>query len=422
MSQEKTDPKNVNSAIGSWSGYIFQGLCAIYVILKYISDELDDENKKITYKNYICYLDSYNDFSIHKENNIAVSLHQCKIYKYKNNFQDAQKQLLKQKEYLQRQLVCNNETKLFFHCNHKVDVINGIFQYEYEEGQFAYGHQEIVNGIKNLVTFLLKKSNIKRSVNSVCNALYELVETHVLEIHNESLKTKRNLRDIAREIKHAIPFDEIRDVLYSDPLKSCLEDEFWLLTKIYFVEALGEVFDQFETPEDWEDKNPSYIKNFIDSITVMSQEEFFKVIRRIIPTEKKENTSTTLINIVNKAAINGLFTIIGKTNQKLSKRIDWNDNNQFESPAFFSESSERIICRNLYKFGYNLDCLREYDWLVHNQNFPKIDDCWGYLKKITDISESRAKSGDKTDPSKNILREKKIGLLSVGDFNDRQYS
>jgi len=46
MIEEKKDRKTTNSAIGSWSGYIYQGLCAIYVVLTYIFDELQDKAKK----------------------------------------------------------------------------------------------------------------------------------------------------------------------------------------------------------------------------------------------------------------------------------------------------------------------------------------------------------------------------------------
>ena len=413
MSQEKKDRKSINSAIGSWSGYIFQGLCAIYVVLKYLYEELQDNQKKEKYKNYIFYLDSYNDFSIHREDNIAVSLHQCKVYKDKQNFKEDQKQLLDQKVFLEKHNICDSETKLYFHCNHRPDILEGVIQYEYEQGEFTYGPKELISGIKNLVGNILLKSNTARSVHSICSELYNLVDSQVLCIHQNSLEEKGKLSDLARDRKYAIKFEQIRNILYTDVIKYCQESEFWLMAKINFIEELGEVIDEYESLEDWEDKNSEYIMQFIDSVKAMKEEEFFNMIKRIIPAEKKEISSMTLINIVNKATINELLTIIGKSKEKLSNQVDWNVNNQFESPAFFSQSSERIICRTMYKLSYNLDCLREYDWLVHNRNFSKIDNCWDYIKKITDVDES--------DDRNNIFKEKKIGLLSIEYFNNGKY-
>ena len=54
-----------HTAIGSWSGYIYQGICATYHVLKlyYVKD-------------YTLSLDSYEDFSIFDSADKIVSLHQ----------------------------------------------------------------------------------------------------------------------------------------------------------------------------------------------------------------------------------------------------------------------------------------------------------------------------------------------------------
>lgn len=52
-----------NSAIGSWAGYIYQGLCAVYVVLHYFHDVVNNPELRDKYGKYILYLDSYDDFS-----------------------------------------------------------------------------------------------------------------------------------------------------------------------------------------------------------------------------------------------------------------------------------------------------------------------------------------------------------------------
>jgi len=47
-----------NSALGSWAGYTYQGLCGLYHSLKLIGEDRDK------YQQYKLYLDSYEDFAI----------------------------------------------------------------------------------------------------------------------------------------------------------------------------------------------------------------------------------------------------------------------------------------------------------------------------------------------------------------------
>lgn len=45
--QNEHSPKNYeHSAICSWSGYIYQGLCALHYMLELIKEELVDQNDK----------------------------------------------------------------------------------------------------------------------------------------------------------------------------------------------------------------------------------------------------------------------------------------------------------------------------------------------------------------------------------------
>lgn len=74
--------EETNSAIGTWSGFIYQGLCGILVVLRLLNDD------KERYKGYSLQLDAYEDFSIFNEHGKIVSLHQCKSVKNQKNYDD----------------------------------------------------------------------------------------------------------------------------------------------------------------------------------------------------------------------------------------------------------------------------------------------------------------------------------------------
>lgn len=413
MIEEKKDRKTTNSAIGSWSGYIYQGLCAIYVVLTYIFDELQDEAKKETYKDYVFYLDSFNDFSIHGNNNVAVSLHQCKVYKNNTGFYDDQIQLLKQKEELQKISICDENTKLYFHANQKIDEVEGVIQYEFEDGQVTYGPVEIMDGIKKIVGELLEKTQTANPKDRVCNALYSLIDSQVEIIHQNYLDGNQKLSDLTRDKRYAIPFETIRKILFSDELESCQESEFWLLVKYNFVSTIQKLIEECQTLEDWEDKNPDYVIKLANSICVMKEKEFLDIIKRILPAEEKKTSTSTMMNIVNNSIVNGMLSVVGKSKKEISEHLDWHECGKYESPTAFSQTTIRSICKALYNQRNNLDCLREYDWLVHHQDLEKVNNCWDKILDIVKIDES--------NDDNSIFKEKKIGILSIEDFNNGNY-
>lgn len=75
--EEKITPRVLdNSALGSWAGYVYQGLCGIYHCIRLIGEDRDK------YVGYKLFLDSYEDFAIMNDADKLVSLHQCKDEKW----------------------------------------------------------------------------------------------------------------------------------------------------------------------------------------------------------------------------------------------------------------------------------------------------------------------------------------------------
>ncbi len=410
MGEEENNRRTINSAIGSWSGYIFQGLCAVYVVLIYLLEELESEEKEREYKDYIFYLDSFDDFSIHRGDNHAISLHQCKVYKTNTGFQAAQQQLLEQKKFLQDKGLCDENTKLYFHANHVIDKIDGVIQYKYVDGETTYGPEQVVEGIRSLVTKIIQTKKIPHPAGRVCDALYRLIDSKVQEIHQRSLESEKNLCDLARMRESAIKFQEVRDIINNDDLENCSENEFWLLTKFTFMNTITELIEENKTPEDWEDIKPDQVLKFADSISRMDEKNFLKLMNRIIPCEGKSVGSSSVMNLANTSIVNELLHVVGKSDTEISSDVDWNKCDMHQTPSAYSQDSIRKICSALYAQRSNLDCLREYDWLVHDKKgLNKIENCWDEIINIIEV--------DKNDEYNDIFTEKKIGLMNIQDFN-----
>ena len=120
-----------------------------------------------------------------------------------------------------------------------------------------------------------------------------------------------------------------------------------------------------------------------------------------------------MMNIVNNSIVNGMLSVVGKSKKEISEHLDWHECGKYDSPTGFSQTTIRSICKALYNQRNNLDCLREYDWLVHHQDLEKVNNCWDKILDIVKIDES--------NDDNSIFKEKKIGILSIEDFNNGNY-
>ena len=129
MAEEPSSRELSNSALGSWAGYTYQGLCGLYHSLKLIGEDRDK------YQQYKLYLDSYEDFAIMNGSEKLVSLHQCKDEKGKTDYVDEYKKMIAKKKLFKKKGLCISDCKLYFHANKAVDVGRGITQYPFTDTQ-----------------------------------------------------------------------------------------------------------------------------------------------------------------------------------------------------------------------------------------------------------------------------------------------
>lgn len=407
--------KLTHSAIGSWSGYAFQGMCALYVVLHTILKEYQSNKNADQIKGYLLYLDAYDDFSIHDENNKAISLHQCKLYKKPQNFEKAQKQLLDTKKYWVQQNVCVEDTVVYFHSNQSPNLIDGISSFKDFEDNVSFEANILKLKILSLIAKIFEVQGIERPRNRVYNALISLIDTQVITIHGRFLKQKPALQEIATEIESAIRFDKIIGTLFKDDLAEYPPQDFYKLLKYEFLHSIKEEIEEnYETEDDWDRGNPEFVLDFVDCIGKTPIANFEHIAQRLLPVEDIHPSEKSERNVCNSSIAQELIQLVAKCSFKLRVELDWNEQSKRQTPIAVKHLNLFQTCRQLYKNRANLDCLREYDILVTKEEYE-------FIPNIRDKALIIGSTDTTNDDDKNIFKEKKVGLLSVSKFNARDY-
>lgn len=412
---EYSSRKYNNSAIGSWSGYIYQGLCAAYVALHKIWQQAHASGPAEEKSDLLLYLDAYEDFSIHEEeDNIAISLHQCKLHRDKTNFSEALDQMKTQRDVLRGAGLCNDKTKMYFHTNHDIDLTKHpeVESYEGHEGKTIWTIQKVTDGIRYLVRVIYRQKCIPGSVESACCRIYALVDTKVLEIESEAIEDRKpRLVDLARRRESAIRLSAIEELLDDVGFGNYSKEEFSRLLRYHLLNNLESKMEGYETPEDWEDLNPDNVFALRGHIQKLGGERMSDIMQRINPDVPVTHDLSSLMDMVNSSICTQLIKLVGSLRIPASENIDWTVGESFISPSLSSDEGNKAIIKSIFRNRANLDCLREYDWLVGLKVRGKVEDIHAYARSIMDVD-------DRDKDEMNIFKEKKIGILSPTDFNE----
>lgn len=407
--------KFTNSAIGSWSGYIYQGMCAVYVVLNRILEEYDSNGNLDKIRDYLLYLDAYDDFSIHDGNNKAISLHQCKLYKKTQDFKEAQEQLLETKEYWLKEKVCTQNTVVYFHSNQQPPLIGGILSFVDFEGNKSFDADTLSQKLRRLITEIFERQKIERPQERVCNALISWIDTQVITIHKRFLNSKERLREIAIDKNSAIPFSEIINILFEDDLAKYPSRDFYKLLKYEFLHSIkNKIEESYESEDDWEGGISEFVQDFVDKIGNIPIANFGHIIQRLLPVKGIHPSEESVRNVCNSSVAQEFIQLVALCRFKLEAELHWNEKCKRQTPIAVEQNSLAQACKLLYKNRANLDCLREYDILITKDGNEFIPDI---IDKVSIFS-----STDKAnDDDKNIFKEKRVGLLSVTKFNTGDY-
>lgn len=402
------------SALGSWSGYIYQGMCAVYVALNHILKEYESKEKENQIGDYLLYLDAYDDFSIHDKNNQAISLHQCKLYRQPEGFENAQKQLLERKEYWREKNICTEETAVYFHSNQSPNLMVGISPFKDFEEDVSFDADMLGHKIHKIIAKIFEVQGIERPQNRVYNALIALIDIQVGAIHQRSLKEKQKLKEIAIERKSAIPFEDIIHILFKDDLEKYPHQYFYKLVKYQLLHSIKEEIEEnYETEDDWDGGNPEFVQDFVDCIGKTPIANFEHIVQRLLPVEDIHPSEKSERNVCNSSIAQEFIQLVAKCSFRLSAELDWDEHSKRQTPIAVKHLNLSQTCRQLYKNRANLDCLREYHILVTKEGDEFIPNIIDKAPKISFIGTA--------NDDKNIFKEKKVGLLSLSKFNAGDY-
>ena len=403
------------SAIGSWSGYIYQGMCAVYVVLNAILKEYDANGNLTKIRDYLLYLDAYDDFSIHNENNQAISLHQCKLYKKAQGFEEAQQQLLETKRYWVEQNICDEDTVVYFHSNQSPNLIDGLSSFQDFEGNASFDADTLNQKIRSLIAKIFEVQGVVRSQNRVYNALISGIDTQVIKIHRRYLEQRKALQEIAIDKDSAIPFNKIISILFEDDLAEYPPQDFYKLLKYEFLHSIKEEIEEnYETEDDWEGGNPEFVQDFVDCIGKTPITNFEHIVQRLLPIEDIQPSERSERNVCNSSIAQEFIQLLAKCSFRLRAELDWNEKCKRQTPIAVKHLNLSQTCKQLYKNRANLDCLREYDILVTKEGNE-------FIPNIRDKAPIIGSTNTNNDNDKNIFKEKKVGLLSVSKFNKEDY-
>ena len=390
--------EQINSAIGTWSGFIYQGLCGILVSLRMI--EADKEGTA----GYKLQLDGYEDFSILDEKDQIVSLHQCKSIKGRKDYkEDLVKMKLKRDNYTN----LRTDAKSYFHCNEKItiDAALSIEAYPFKIGQTNCGPGELKGIIKEEVE-KLKKPESDGEV--ILNRLEGLVNSNVLNTQQMYFDKNKNLYVISRT--RYVSFADIADVCFSTLMRLNNNDIITII-KSRYIEHFNERVDM----NGGLDKLP-HVEAFMMKFVNMNQDEMKLFMQRIHPMEKFDYSFRSLLNVSSDERIDLLYNLV----QEFPMDIDglhWITANSKQTPSTLADIKEiEHTCRKIYENRANFDAMWIYDWFVgriDGKVIESVTDIRKMASQITDVEELEAE--------RSIFHEKTVGIMTINDKRNGKF-
>lgn len=385
MAQEEKDNKQQleNSAIGSWAGYIYQGVCGMIEAVRLIKDANP--------MGFCLSLDALEDFAILNEEGKAISLHQCKDKKAQTDYEEAHNLMFQVRDYLKEKNRLTDDVSLFFHCNKKVDIPEGISLYTFPNGREYCEPGNVVAMLSKLVEEYRQKEGIVYDSDVVVASLLSLVEKKVLDVQQKYFNSKDALKSIADEASR-IPFSDIVSLLRADN-KLILSDEVLpQYTKMKYVEHLKR---EFKT--EWEDAihngsafDAEKMGNVIDTVSMMSEKEWTRFLKRIVPDMAVDMQNAH--NLCPNEKGETLFAILNKLRETVLPQIHWvNGQNENITPTAIRKAPNRLnrLIEDIYRNMGNLDVLYEYRWMVADAQGAKVDHIFDRLNPITEVKDGK---------------------------------
>lgn len=391
--------KILNSAIVSWDGFIYQGLCALCVVLEQILQNKDDVKSK--YLN----LEGYDDFAILDKEKHILSFHQAKCYKsLKPNFKEDMKLMEDKRKYWYDNGICAEDANLYFHCNRIVDCSHSVTQYQYSNNVAAMSPTEILEYIDSLICEILEINQYPGNVRTKRDTLISLIDEHVSFLDTES--KKGTVSDLQLSIDNPISISEIVDLLEKDENYVSTENRVRTISFYLNFNLTGRIMDETDSSVD-----VSKVERFLNAYNKLPKLEKKNIVKRLFPHFDIEGRQTHTGDLTNEEVANYLYNVLTQTKEMNLDRIHWATEGQLQSPSTLGSSKPtNQYCGKIVKNRGTLppELLRDYRWIVGDVR-ETIEDIFESAHAINKISD---------EEYNNISKSCKVGLLSIQDKNE----
>ena len=377
MKKLLVDPNDIHTAIGTWSGFVYQGKVALYHVLRLLNENPNNIN-------YL-QLDSLEDFAIVNANIEPITLHQVKAVKstYYSYYQKAFTNLEKRIKAFQ----CDSA---YFHLARKneysAEEINKkhpkMEVYQYDNDNHYCSLADINGLIETLITKYLNSNNLSQYIGNTIvsitrNKLEKRIFDHVISIHSSNHKGTPIKEGAYHQV---IPISDFKTILEENPSNALDEKYYLFLTKeninTYYTEYCIELEDELSTDNQTiSDDDKNKLDCYIKQINSLPEKELIEFIKSILPHRKVKYESiidfkdhNVQKNEFKRAYLRSLYHLI-LSESNINNGLIWNDNEkkQYRATAINDgESNLRDICNDIYinMISTDLGTLYQTDYLI----------------------------------------------------------
>lgn len=390
-----TQREETNSAIGSWSGYIYQGLCGVLVVLRMLKED------KEAYKGYSLQLDAFEDFSILDERGQIVSMHQCKSDKNRKNYDDEFKKMKAKVKSLaiQGKLRDPDNPQCYFHCNQEVtidaDYKVTAYQFETEKTFCKPGNIQSLIDVE-----VAELKNAESDTQAVRAALETIVNEDVLGTQQKFFDAPKTARLYVISRDKKIPFSRLVEVLDATIMRFNRGDFLIQMKQAYI---LGMETRAAEAENEEETK---LVELFTQRLRELNDVEMKVFIQRVNPKDKLEDTYQCLHQITSTERLNYLYRLVTEIPVDINE-LHWKTTNSIQTPSTLgNDMTVNKACKQIYENQANLDLPWIYDWIVGHvdEHVENIEESAHIINKLDTDSQTN-----------NIFHIKKVGILTKAE-------
>ena len=384
-----------NTAMSSWDGFVYQGVCALYVAL------LTIKNDFVGSKDYKLSLEGYEDFVIQNGGGQILSFHQCKSYATPADFTEEYKKMEDKRAYWNKKGICDTNAPLYFHCNQSLTYSHGVQPYTYHNGTDIASPVGIYGLVKEMIYLILQAQNIPASHLLKTAQLIYLIDRHVSWLHEHAMTLTSGMDGFDFVVANPITFKSIIDIL-TDTSTMMGKLEQARCIRYYFQMLLEERMVMHPHTND------GRVKDFIALMDGLDANQLLDLMQRLSPDVRMDRREAER-EMVAGGRPNNLYQVLTETLQELKyPDAKWVRDGEIFSPStlgtdlYTDEQSAKIVS-NYGVASLLWDCR----WIVGNVK-TRVDDVRDEAKKIMTIPIDYTK----------FTKPGKLGMMTIEDFNN----